>query len=169
MCYHKMITLIKDTLPSGLVQMRIGDECWTQRIVYPIVATGKSVKSPPKPIIQSSHSKPRKSTSSIFRQLLPHVDDTFDLYTHERKESAERVLIDHLKTFVGNNPGRELMGSKASQEILKFLGDKYRRFPPESFMMLCSFLFDASLQVDDKVFTHDSVTVTRTIKLQCKN
>lgn len=161
-----MIALIRNTLPSGLTQMQIGQERWTQRIDYPLVATGKSVKTPPKPKLMSS--KKGVTVVSVFRQLLPHIDEMFDLYSHERKASAERALIDHMKAFVGGNPGRELMGAQASQEILKFLAGRYHTSPPDSFILLCSFLLDASLQVDDRVFTHDSITVIRTIKLQCK-
>lgn len=163
-----MIALIRNTLPAGLVQMHIGAECWTQRIDYPLVAVGKSVKSPPKSTVTQTAKKRTSKSPSVFKQLLLHIDDTFDLFTPERKESAERAFMDHIRTFIGHNPGRELMGAKASREILGFLAGKSHHSPPHSFFVLCSFLLDATLQVDDMVFTYDGITVTRTIVLQCK-
>lgn len=163
-----MLTLIQNTLPSGLVIMQIGDECWTQRSNYPLVLCGKSVKSPPKSVIAMPPKTRVQKYPSVFRQLLSHVDDTFDLFSHDRKESAERLFIDHIKKFVGNNPGSELLGAKASREIMGFLASKSHHSPPQSFLLLCSFLLDATLQVGDTSVTYDGVTVTRTIILQCK-
>ena len=163
-----MLGLIKNTLPSGLVQMHIGDECWTQRSEYPLVSMGKSIKSPPKVTVTNCHTPRMSKPPNVFKQLLSHIDDTFDLFTDDRKRSAECTLMNNMRTFIGNNPGRELMGAKASQEILNFLNGKSHHTVPKSFLMLCSFLLDATIQVDDITYTYEGVTVTRTIMIQCK-
>lgn len=161
-----MLTIIHNSLPSGLAKMEIGDVVWTQRSQYPCIERSKTIKTPPKNVSKKIVDRVRTpQIPSPITQLLPHIDEMFALYSNDMKADLERSFVDKLRVFVGSAPGRDLISHKQARDVMVYMNNT-RRDPPDGFFLICSFLLDASIHVEGKTFTFEGTAVTQSIDIK---
>jgi hypothetical protein len=170
--YLKMLDLLRKNLPSGLTTIRIGNDEWTQKVSYQCSARPKcdttSPKSTPRaPVTTARHVK----TKAVIEQMLPHFEELYELYNDHLKEDALRRFGDHVSRFVGSDPGLSLVGSRRSREVLAYIsnGIRLHKPPPPSFWELCSFLLNANIHIDGKVFKWDGIELSKDIVLDVRS
>lgn len=163
-----MLDVIRNTLPSGLVTLEVGDVSWTQRVAYPTAQRNTHI-TPQQPAVTITTTFRAKHVS-VFSQLMPYFDDMYSLYPLDMKRAAEMHLVEHIKNFVGCSPGLDLVGARASREILQFIADHRRKHVPISFYILISFLLNACVHVDGEKtpFVFEGVTTARVIHVSKK-
>lgn len=159
-----MLAIIRETLPSGLTQLAIGDGDFTQRVDYPTVLRSKTIKTPPKPSALQQQ-KPTHRCPTIYRQLMGHIDEMYEIYPEDMKRAAELHLKESMKSFLCDIYGRQVIGAQQSHDIMAFIARPHNTSPPDYFFELCSFLLNARVHVNGKVYLHKDVTPSKDIKI----
>lgn len=161
-----MLATIRNTLPSGLTRVCIGDEALTQRVEYP--SREPNIISPPthEPMRINSCRKTTTRVKPLMEQIIPHFDELL-AYSDTMIQNSERYLIDKMMNFIGNAPGCKLFGGKKGREIMAYLSNPRRNttYPPDAFFLFLSFLLDAQVVVNEKQFVFNEANVSRTITL----
>jgi hypothetical protein len=163
-----MLELLKNNLPSGLTKYVVGEDQWTQCSEYTCLS---------KPMVQQvavhhidhAHARPRvkKNVSSkvdLITQLLRMIDGMSEVYPENMFRYKREQLIQHLKTFVSEQPTLEFIGQRRSREIMSYLStDILRKKAPASFFEVCSFLLGSNVRVESKVYKWETMQTDKEI------
>lgn len=166
-----LIESLYQQLPAGLAKYTIVPDgvAWTQCADYPCVRRAKSVS--PRPV--AAPPPPRRDVAKqngadVLPHIVSQIDSLYELYNEQMKTDAHRRFLSHVKEFVGKTPGREFVGRKASREIIAYSSAPHQySCAPDSFFNLCSFLLDAKIHINERVYTwYDDVAKDVVITLR---
>lgn len=168
-----LLDALYEQLPAGLAKYVVVNEedglTWTQRSDYPCITRAKSVSPRVCEVVRVGGPPPttKQNGADVLPHIVSHIDTLYGLYNEHMKADAHRRFLTQVKEFVGKTPGREFVGRKASREIIAYSSAPHQ-YPcaPDSFFNLCSFLLDAKIHINERVYTWcDSVAKDLVITL----
>lgn len=159
---------LKNVLPSGLVVWKIpnADERFMQRATYDIVTPTfeckRQITKLDEPVKKKAH------VASLLQQLIHHVDDMYEAYPFNMKKATEKYMKDRLLEFVMSDHGNTVLGPKRCREVVSYMGTTMKTVC-EAYLVLCSFLLDAKVLLEHKVYTWNHQSYTQEVVFTCKN
>lgn len=162
--------LLRNTLPAGLTVWHISNEAveYQQRSDY-IINTPQFQPQVQHACEERPNIKPTRSVRipNMLQQLAANIDDMYHSLTPAMKRETDNYLKQKVLEFVMSDAGNSALGPKRCREIVAYIGTPMVE-RSEPFFLLCSFLLDAKIVVDHKVYTWNHQTYANEVIVQCK-